>query len=98
MRAGEDTEPYHVHILLQGCFYDHLRCLPDPRIDHLHTGISQRPRDDLGAPVVAIQARLCDQHPDIVPDAIGLPPRGLAVDQFYQCSAGGPGVKERNHA
>ena len=40
------------------------RCLVEPRVDDLHPRIPQRSRDDLGAAVVSVQARLRDDHPN----------------------------------
>ena len=43
---------------------DHLRRLTKAGIDDLHSGIAQRPRNDLGAAVVAVKAGLGYKHAD----------------------------------
>src|SRR5262245_46780126 len=36
----------------------------EPGVDHLHAGVPERRGDHLGTPVVAVEARLRDEHPD----------------------------------
>src|SRR5262249_29639120 len=43
---------------------DHAGRLLEAGVDHLHAGVAQRPSDHLRATIVAIQARLGDQHTD----------------------------------
>ena len=45
---------------------DLLRRLAQARVDHLHAGVAQRPGDDLGAAVVAVEARLGDDDADFL--------------------------------
>src|SRR5438445_4652791 len=63
MRAGKNREPDDVNIFLYRCGGNHLRRLTQAGIDHLHAGIAQRPRDDLGAAVMSIQPRLRTKNP-----------------------------------
>src|SRR5512135_2152099 len=62
--AREDREADDVHVLLDRGRRDLLGRLAQPRVDDLHAGVAQRARDDLGAPVVAVEARLGDQDPN----------------------------------
>jgi hypothetical protein len=64
VRAGQDREADDVHVLLHRRRGDHLRRLMEPGVDHFHAGVPQRGRDDLGAAVVAVEARLGDEHAD----------------------------------
>ena len=58
VRAGEHREADGVGVLLDGRLDDLLRRLVQAGVDDLHAGVAQRPRDDLGAAVVAVEARL----------------------------------------
>ena len=62
--AGEDAEADDVGVLLLGGGDDLLRALPQPGVDDLHARVAQRAGHHLGAPVVAVEAGLGDQHPD----------------------------------
>jgi len=63
VRAGEDGETDDVDVFLDGCGGDHLGSLAKAGVDDLHAGIAQGASDDFGAAVMAIQARLSNQHP-----------------------------------
>ena len=78
VRAGEDREPDHVGILLQRRRRDLLRRLAKARVDHLHAGIAHGARDDLGAAVVAIEARLRDDDSDV------RHARGVSLPKHYR--------------
>src|SRR5437879_978468 len=54
-----------VHVLLDGGGDHHVRGLVQAGIDHLEARVAQRPGDDLGAPLVAVEAGLADQEPDL---------------------------------
>src|SRR5262249_12059611 len=56
--AGQHAEPDGVRILLDGGGHDLLGRLMEAGIDHFEAGVPQRPRDDLGAAVMAVEARL----------------------------------------
>ncbi len=45
---------------MDGRGHDLLGRLMQPGVDHLEAGVAQRPRDDLGAPVVAVEPGLRD--------------------------------------
>ena len=62
VRAAQDRQADDVGILLQRGRGDLLGRLPQAGIDHLHAGIPQRAGDDLGAAVVAVEARFGDHH------------------------------------
>ena len=64
VRPGEHREADRVGVLLDGGLHDLLRGLVQAGVDDLHPGVPQGARDDLGAPVVAVQARLGDDDPD----------------------------------
>ena len=74
MGAGEDARTDHVDVLLDRDTDDLGRRPVQAGVDDLHAGISQRPRDDLDAPVMAVEADLAKQHPD------------RTVDQKTACS------------
>ncbi len=61
MRPREAGQPDCVDILLDGGRGDLLGGLVQPRVDDLHSGVSQRPGDDLYSPVVAVEAGLGNQ-------------------------------------
>ena len=61
MSAAHDGEPDAVHVLLHDRVGDHLRRLVETRVDDLEAGVAERPRDDLGAAVVAVLAHLRDE-------------------------------------
>ena len=58
--AGEHREADDVGVLLDRGLDDLLRRLVQPRVDDLHAGVAQGPRDDLGAAVVAVETGLGD--------------------------------------
>src|SRR5438093_1287078 len=58
--AGEDGEPDDVRVLLECRLSDHLRRLPDARIDDLEAGVAEGSGDDFGAAVMSIEAGLGD--------------------------------------
>ena len=60
---GQDGQADGPDILLHGRRNDLLGCLAQTGVDDLETGIPQRPRHDLGAPVVAIKPGLGDENP-----------------------------------
>ena len=62
MGAGEHGQPDTVGVLGDRGLDDLLRGLVQPGVDDLHAGIAQRAGNNLGATVVAIQARLGDYH------------------------------------
>ena len=64
VRAGENREADHVHVLLHRRGRDHLGRLVQPGVDHLHAGVAQRGGHHLGAAVVAVEAGLGDQDAD----------------------------------
>ena len=74
MRAREQRQTDRVGVLLERRFGDLLRRLEQAGVDHLEPGVPQRPGDDLGAAIMAVQAGLGDD------DAVAslhrfLPPR-----------------------
>ena len=64
MRAGQDREADDVHVLLDRRGHDLLGRLAQARVDDFHPRVPQRPGDDLGAAVVAVEAGLGDQDAD----------------------------------
>ena len=66
VRAGQDGQADHIRVLLQRRGDDLLRRLAQAGVDHLHAGVAQRPGDDLGAAVVAVEARLGDDDSDFL--------------------------------
>ena len=63
VRAGQDRQPDHVHVLLHGGRHDLRRGEPDALVDDLEPGVAGPHGDLLGAVGVPVQARLADQHP-----------------------------------
>jgi hypothetical protein len=66
VRPGQDRHADDVDVLLLGGVDDHLRRLPQARIDHLEPFVAQPAGEDLGAAVVPVEARLGDQDADRV--------------------------------
>ena len=64
MGAGQDRQPDHVDVLLEGGGDDHLRRLAQARVDDLEALVAQAAREHLGAPVVAVEAGLGDEDLD----------------------------------
>ena len=64
MRAGQDREADDVDVLLLGGIGDHLRRLAQAGVDHLEALVAQPAGEDLGAAIVAVEARLGDQDAD----------------------------------
>src|SRR6267142_4551499 len=58
--AGEDREADDVDVFLDGGGGDHFRGLAKAGVDDFHAGVAEGPGDDLGAAIVAVQARLGD--------------------------------------
>ena len=54
----------HVGILLLDGIDDRVGRLAEAQVDHLHAGVAQDAGDDLESPVVAVEAKLGQHHPD----------------------------------
>ena len=63
VRAREDGEADEVDVFLQRDRGDHVGLLADAGVDDFEARVAQRPGDQLGAPVVSVEARLRHQHP-----------------------------------
>src|SRR4029079_4132644 len=61
-RARVQRETYCFGVFLDRGLDDLLRRLVQARVDHLEARVTQRPRDDLRAAVVAVEAGLRDDH------------------------------------
>ena len=61
VRAREDPEADHVHVLLDRLLHDLLGRALEPGVDDLHPGVAQGLRHHLGPAIVAVQAGLGDQ-------------------------------------
>ena len=59
-----NRQSYAVNVFLYGRSRDHFRGLVQASVHHLEAGIAQSAGNDLGAPVMAIEARLGNQNPD----------------------------------
>ena len=55
MGGGVDGKTDGVHVFLKRRAGDLFRRVVNAEIDHLDAGVAQRPRDDLDAPVVAVE-------------------------------------------
>src|SRR5690242_17012940 len=64
VRARQNRYADHIDVFLNGCIDDFLRRAMQSRVDDVHAGVTQRPRDDLHATVVPVQSDLRDQHTD----------------------------------
>src|SRR3989304_1206603 len=64
MRARKDREAHDIDVLLQRRLSEHLRGLADAGINALQAGVAQGPRHHLRPAVMAIEARLGDEHPN----------------------------------
>ena len=62
VRAGKDRQADDVDVLLHGFGDDLLRCALEPRVDDLEARVAQRLHHDLGTAIVAVEARLGDEH------------------------------------
>jgi hypothetical protein len=61
----KDRDADGVGVLLNRGLDDLLRCLMEAGVDDLHSGIAQRAGDDLRTAVVAVEAGLRDDDPDL---------------------------------
>ena len=52
--ARENAQPHAIHIFLKGSVDDHLRRLPQSRIDDLHARIAKSASNDLSTAVMSI--------------------------------------------
>lgn len=59
--AGEERQANGVDILLDSGGGDLVGRAADARVDDLETGVRERPRDDFGAAIVAVEAGLADE-------------------------------------
>ena len=66
VRPGEDAQADPVGVLGDRGRHDLLRRLVQAGVDDLDAGVAQRPGDDLGPPIVAVQAWLADDDPDVL--------------------------------
>ena len=62
MGPGEEGESDGVGILLDDGLDHLIGRLVQSRVDDLESGVAQRPGDDLGAPIVPVEAGLGDYH------------------------------------
>ena len=62
MRARQDRQADHVDVLLERGRRDHLGRLAEARVDDLEALVAQAAGEHLGAAIVAVEARLGDQH------------------------------------
>ena len=62
MRARQDRQPDHIDVLLERGRGDHLGRLAETRVDDLEALVAQSPGEHLGAPVMAVEAGLRDEH------------------------------------
>ena len=62
MCPRKDAQAYCIHVLLQRRFDNHLRGLPQTRVNDLHPSIPQCAGDDLSPTVVTVEARLGNQN------------------------------------
>ena len=77
---GQDGEADHVGVLLRRRGHDLLGALPEAGVDDLHARVAQGAGDDLRPPVVAVEARLGHQYPDLpVASSWSSKDRGLLV-------------------
>src|SRR5690606_16997361 len=65
VRTGQHGERDDVHVLLHGGARDHLGRLVQPRVDYFEAGIAERAGDNHCATVVAVEARLRNQHTNL---------------------------------
>lgn len=64
MSSRENTDPYHVDILLYSGGHHVFRSTMQTGIYYFHSGITQRTRDDFGTAVVTIKPYLGDENTD----------------------------------
>ena len=63
VHAGQDRDADHVGVLGLGRGHDLRRSLAQSEVDDLGAGVTQRHRDHLHPPVVAVESRLGQHHP-----------------------------------
>src|SRR4029077_8571555 len=64
VRARENRKSDDLHVFLERGADDHLRRLAQTCVDDFHAGIAESASDNLGAAVVAVEARLRNENPD----------------------------------
>jgi hypothetical protein len=80
VRTRQHGEADGVHVLLGRRVDDHFRGLVKAGVDHLESGVPQRPCDALRPPVVPVQPRLPHEDPEL--------PRRSALPAPHQKTAG----------
>ena len=68
--AREHRESHRVDVLLDRGEGDGLGRLEQAGVDHFHARVAQETRDDLDAPVVAVEPDLGDENPDAHSDGV----------------------------
>ena len=58
VRAGQDRETDDLHVFLQRGVDDHFGRLAESGVNDFHAGVTQGAGNDLGAAIVAVEARL----------------------------------------
>jgi len=64
VRAGKNRKADDLNIFLQGGVDNHLWCLAEAGVNHLHARIAQGTGDDLGATVMTVEAGLGYENAD----------------------------------
>src|SRR5580692_3127381 len=58
--------PDDVHVFLHSSTHNHFWRLTQAGVDDLHAGVTQSAGNNLCAPVMPVEARLCDQYADFL--------------------------------
>ena len=64
MRSGKDGQSDELDVFLKCGVHYHLRSLTQAGVNDFHACVAERPRDNLGPPVVTVQTWFGDQNPD----------------------------------
>jgi len=54
VRARENRDAEHVHVLLDGGLDDLFGCPVEPRVDHFEARVPERACDDVSPPIVSV--------------------------------------------
>src|SRR5258708_7797071 len=71
MGPGQDREADRIHVLLRSRGHDLLRALAEAGVDDFHPRIAEGAGYHLGSPVMAVQAGLGDEDPDLARSRTG---------------------------
>src|SRR5262249_26242987 len=94
--AGQEAHTEHVDIFLDGGGHDFIGRPMKARVDDVHAGVAQRPRNNFDAAIVAVEPNLGEEHADR--HIHWVPPTTTLFGLFGLGIAPSPNLKNRAEA